>query len=234
MSTFSVEKFLKMPIKRQHKHAARLLKKSFEKDTSMNDYLKVTKKMCLPPLNTKEEVANRFHFHVKQAGIELSESEFLCIKKNDRSHGATFLPIDIYLDNLRSAHNVGSIIRTVEAFRLGEVYCGGSTPFHKKVEKTSMQAHLDVIIHKNQDLDNLTKRPIIAIETAVGAHKISQFKFPKTFSLILGNEELGVSKKALDTADFVVEIPLFGKKNSINVATAFAIVANQIRFLHPI
>jgi tRNA G18 (ribose-2'-O)-methylase SpoU len=58
---------------------------------------------------------------------------------------------------------------------------------------------------------------------------LSDFIFPASFTLILGNEEYGISNESLKLADYIVEIPLFGAKNSLNVACAFAIAASQIR-----
>lgn len=234
MTPFTLEKFSSMPIKRQHKHAARLLRECIENNSSLEFYNVATQNMLLPAITTQEEMMDRFHFHTKQADIELSESELLIVRKKDARTGASYLPIDIYLDNLRSAHNVGSIIRTTEAFRLGEIYCGGNTPSHQKIKKTSMNTHQDVVVHENMTLESLTKRPVIAIETASSAIKLPEFIFPDSFSLILGNEELGISTKGLQLADVIVEIPLFGKKNSLNVATAFAIIANHIRNAKPL
>jgi tRNA G18 (ribose-2'-O)-methylase SpoU len=72
-------------------------------------------------------------------------------------------------------------------------------------------------------------RPIIALETSDEAAPIDGFDFPPSFSLVLGNEEYGVSDEALTLAESLVEIPLLGTKNSLNVACAFAIAAAAIR-----
>ncbi len=54
-----------------------------------------------------------------------------------------------------------------------------------------------------------------------------------SFTLLLGNEETGLSAHALSQADIILKIPMFGYKNSLNVGCAFAIVANQVRIQHP-
>lgn len=229
MSVFTEEKFLLLTKKRQHKHAARILRRIIEENASLDEYSAIETAFDLPPLLSLEQIADRFHFHMHHAEIELSEAELLSVKKGDHQTGADFLEVDIFLDNLRSAHNVGSIIRIAEAFRLGDIYCGGYTPSHEKVHKSSMKAHHDVVIHREKSINDLIKRPLIAIETAENAIALNEFAFPESFSLILGNEELGVSQEGLKAADYIIEIPLYGKKNSLNVATAFAIVANHIR-----
>lgn len=71
-------------------------------------------------------------------------------------------------------------------------------------------------------------RPFIALETSDDAIPVSDFIFPETFTLILGNEEYGISEETLAEVDMLVEIPLVGKKNSINIACAFAVAAERI------
>ena len=90
-----------------------------------------------------------------------------------------------------------------------------------------MGSHLFVHAHKNADLNTL-KRPIIALETCDKALSLYDFLFPTSFTLVVGNEEYGCSDESLILADFIVEIPLRGHKNSLNVANALAIAANEI------
>lgn len=140
------------------------------------------------------------------------------------------LPFDIYLDTLRSAHNVGSILRTVEAFQLGAVHLGGYTPGleHNQVLIASMGASDWVTVHRHTPLNEL-KRPLIAFETTLTATPLPQFSFPPEGTLIFGNEKYGCSETILTHADYIVSIPLFGRKSSLNVANAFAIVAAFLR-----
>ena len=91
-----------------------------------------------------------------------------------------------------------------------------------------MGTSTEVPTTKNASLKNLP-RPLIALETAPLAPSIYDFSFPPTFTLLLGNEEYGLSRESLDQADQLVQIPLQGSKNSLNVACAYAIVAAEIR-----
>jgi tRNA G18 (ribose-2'-O)-methylase SpoU len=77
-------------------------------------------------------------------------------------------------------------------------------------------------------------RPLIVLDTSDEAIPLGEFLFPSEFTLILGNEEYGVSDEALQIADYLVEIPLVGVKNSLNVACAFAIAADKIRSMKSI
>ena len=140
------------------------------------------------------------------------------------------MPAAIYLDNVRSAYNVGSILRTAEALRIGAVYFSEKTPFidNEKVQRTAMGAAEIVPVHRGIPLSSLP-RPLIALDTSDEATPVSEFLFPSAFTLILGNEEYGISDEALMLADHLIEIPLLGAKNSLNVACAFAIAAAAIR-----
>ena len=71
--------------------------------------------------------------------------------------------------------------------------------------------------------------PLIALETMETAPSIFDFEFPESFTLLLGNEERGLKESTLQAAHHVVQIPLTGSKNSLNVAAAFAIAAANIQ-----
>ena len=90
--------------------------------------------------------------------------------------------------------------------------------------RTAMGAAALVPCFRNVLLNDLP-RPIIALDTSDEAISLNDFIFPASFTLVLGNEEYGISDAALRLADILVEIPLFGVKNSLNVACAFAIAA---------
>ncbi|VHO04238.1 tRNA (guanosine(18)-2'-O)-methyltransferase [Candidatus Rhabdochlamydia sp. T3358] len=124
---------------------------------------------------------------------------------------------------------MGSIIRTVEAFLLGPICFAKQIPYidNLKVQKTSMFTFDKVTCHQNRPLEQLPK-PLIALETIPNAPSLFDFTFPKEFTLLLGNEEYGLSDQALSMADQAVQIPLYGFKQSLNVASAFAIVAAVI------
>lgn len=214
-------KFRSLSPKLQHKHAAQLLKRLFQEKLSFDSYEKIAEWMNLSPL---EDVEERYTFHIRLAGIEYDFPS----RHYDRLNAEEYLPINIYLDSLRSAYNVGSIIRTTEAMRLGTLHFGNNTPTpnNPKVEKTAMGCAVPFFI--NTPLEEL-RRPLIAIETTEKAIPLYTYTFPNSFSLLLGNEARGLSKACLTSADEVVQIPLYGSKNSLNVSIAFAIIAYEIR-----
>ena len=183
-----------------------------------------------------ETIADLYHHHAKMAEVSFKEHNLLPqmitpsqVIIGDKKEGEPFLPIDIYLDRLRSAHNIGSIIRTTEAFRLGKVIFSKEMidASSKQIQDTSMGASEWVACEKTSDLSTL-KRPLIALETVEGAPAYFDFTFPPSFTLALGNEEQGLSSEVLEKADICIQIPLWGRKNSLNVASAFSIVAGEI------
>ncbi|MCB1175778.1 MAG: hypothetical protein KDK39_19540, partial [Leptospiraceae bacterium] len=147
---------------------------------------------------------------------------------------------DIWLWNLRSAWNAGAIVRTIECLGLGSVWLIGHSPGpdHKAFTAAAMGCenrvrinHLDTINEAKSRLTQMRSRtPIVALETGTQSIPIQQFTWPRHGILLLGNEELGLPDAALQLASARVAIPMFGRKASLNVASAFAIAASQIRF----
>lgn len=179
---------------------------------------------------TAEEIELRFHSHSLASGRGLAEADFLQLSIGDRTTAEEWLNIHTYLDGLRSCHNVGSILRTVEAFRLGPVYFSGDMmpKNHPQLQKTSMGAWQHVTIKQNEE----PPRPWIALETVPEAPPFNEWIYPVGCSLIVGNEERGINNDLLKRADAVVTIPLAGYKNSLNVANAFAILAAEVAMQH--
>lgn len=228
--SFTKDKFTALPSKLRHKHAAKILKGVHEGTHSLQEYLQLATWLGYPPIDQAvRALDDRYHEHLRAACIELREYDFL-LPKTDRLTNEPFLPIDIYLESLRSAHNVGSILRTTEAFRLGTLHFAGHTPIPTgdKVKKSAMGTEASVPTIFESGIDCLRK-PIIALEITKEAMDLYTYQFPTSFSLMLGNEALGLSDNALKQADYTLKIPLTGGKNSLNVAAAFAIVAYEIR-----
>ena len=227
--------FLRFSERYRNKLGARLLRLFYEKKEPrlLVLYRRVEEWSGLPRLPEEDfnTFSDRYHMHLEKAKITLKEHDLLfpAFHKMDHASEAPCLDVAIYLDNLRSAFNVGSILRTTEAFRLGKVCFGKTTPYidNLKVQKTSMCTHDKVVCERVGSFADLP-RPLIAMETAEDAPSIFDFEFPETFTLMLGNEEYGLSEEALSQRDAIVRIPLYGFKNSLNVASAFAIAAGVI------
>ncbi len=239
--TFTKKKFLKLEDKQKHKKCCEILRFIYEK-LLLKQYvlhlLKHYNEICswlnIDNFNSQDlkKIADRYHFHLNQANISLKEHNLLPSLKtiDGNNNQLPFLQNAIYLNGLRSAYNVGNIIRTAEALRIGSVYFDEKTPFidNEKVQKTSMGAYQLTNCFKKFKIEDLP-RPFIGLDTSKDAISIYDFIFPNTFTLILGNEEYGISDDFLKTLDYLIEIPMLGFKNSINVSCAFSICANEIR-----
>lgn len=227
--------FLSYPPSKRHRLIAKLLCKL---------YIEPSKEELLPLLHRLEGylgllptpldlsiIADQYHWHMARFRPTNETPKVLPeVRRLDkRSSSYPFLPLDIYLEDLRSGYNVGSIFRTTEAFRLGTLHLSPRCPppTHKEVLKTALGATSVVPYEMNSSLSKL-KRPLLALETVEGAYSYSSYNYPKEFSLLIGNEEIGLSSSLLEQADAVIEIPLYGNKNSLNVASAFAIIASHI------
>lgn len=224
---FSKNKFLSLSPAARHKKCFELIKKGL-----FQHYAVLCSWLELAPIDSSslELVEERFHYHMKQAGIALREADFLIVSTKDKEEAKEWLGVWTYLDSLRSAHNVGSIVRTVEAFRLGPIRLSPSmliAPDHPQVEKTSMGSLRHVDIQKTFSFEELP-RPWVALETAPEAPSIFEFPLTAPCTLIVGNEERGVSQEIRHQSDVILQIPLRGRKNSLNVSCAFAIAASKV------
>ena len=167
---------------------------------------------------------------------EANRNEWL--RNHDRTlselpFASTRFPLTLVLDNVRSAHNVGNLLRAAEAARCERVFCCGITPTppHPSVLKTAMGS-ADYVPSEHSPstlkvVQQLQARGVSvwAAETCPGRSiDLRESELPSPLALVLGNELIGVDTKVLAQCDGVVEVPLFGVKNSLNVATAGTIV----------
>jgi len=155
------------------------------------------------------------------------------------------MSVIIILDNIRSAHNVGSIFRTADAFGITEIYLCGTSPTpidkfnrpRKDIAKVSLGAEKTVtwryFVSSLRAVNVLRKKgvKILSIEQSEGSADISDIKMYQNadIALVFGNEVEGVSSKILRVSDKIFEIPMRGKKESLNVSVAFGIVVAEIQ-----
>lgn len=154
--------------------------------------------------------------------------------------------LHLVIDNLRSAHNVGSVFRTADAFRLCHIHLCDRTPTppHKGIHKTALGATESVNwTHHASTLDavaSLKSRGIKVVcleqtKNSVLLDALCGSLHPnEEVALVLGNEVSGVDQAVIDASDGAVEIPQLGTKHSLNVAvsTGIAIWAISRKLLH--
>ena len=139
----------------------------------------------------------------------------------------------IIAHNIRSLHNVGSIFRSCDAFGVSKVYLTGYTgaPPDPKISKVALGAEQFVPWEQSKSLVRLIKKlraqdvRIAALENNVNYKTISLAKYKPKFplALIMGEETRGHTKKILDLMDDIIEIPMHGQKESLNVSVACGI-----------
>lgn len=185
-----------------------------------------------------ESISDRIHLHRCAMGAIVRDPDLLeTIQTNDLSMSSlqTVFQCHLALDGLRSLFNVGSIFRTCDATGFTSIILG-NTPGkeHPAVQKTAMGSHKWVEQEKTTDLaqtliekkDNGFK--IIGVDTIKGARPFYDMPWEDKTILVFGNEEYGISSHVRTSCDDFVHIPMFGKKNSINVANAVAVICFQV------
>ena len=152
----------------------------------------------------------------------------------DEFKQADKLPLIVVLDNVRSMHNVGSVFRTGDAFRIEAVYLCGitSTPPMSEIHKTALGAE-DSVTWKYFDtaleaVETLKAEgyEVYSVEQAHGSTMLQNFTpiNNKKYAVVLGNEVKGVHQEVIDASDGCLEIPQFGTKHSMNVSVTGGII----------
>lgn len=141
--------------------------------------------------------------------------------------------VSVLLDNVRSMHNVGSILRTCDAFRISEVILCGitGTPPHREIAKTALGADRSVNWRYAADAATALRElkeqgaQLFAVEQTKESVSLESFLPPSAHCVyIFGNEIDGVSTDVLEICDVCIEIPQAGTKHSLNVSVAAGIV----------
>lgn len=155
----------------------------------------------------------------------VSEEDFKLQKK---------FPIIVILNDIRSLNNIGSFFRTSDVFNVEKIYLCGITaiPPHRDIQKTALGATETIEWEYRQSIDELitelkaTGISICSIEQTEKTtllneiHTLSDTKF----ALVFGNEVNGVDQKVIDSSNYIIEIPQFGTKHSLNVSVCAGVV----------
>lgn len=160
--------------------------------------------------------------------------------------------IVIIAHDLRSTHNVGSLLRTAEGLGVQHVYLTGYTPYpleqndtrlphlaqkiHKAIQKTALGAEISQAWSHHTDVNELLKRlkhdefTLVALEQSSDSVQLPDWSPPEKVALLLGREVEGIEPGLLKQMDKIVEIPMSGKKESFNVVQAAAMAMYHLRF----
>jgi 23S rRNA (guanosine2251-2'-O)-methyltransferase len=160
------------------------------------------------------------------------------------------MSVSLIVHDIRSCHNVGSLLRTAEGLGVQHVYLTGYTPYpilendtrlphirnkiHAQIHKTALDAEDIVSWSHHEDIQevlNLLRQDnyqIAALEQSANSTPLPQYKPTSNTALLLGREVEGIDEHLLSKADVVLEIPMIGKKESFNVVQAAAMALYQM------
>lgn len=144
----------------------------------------------------------------------------------------------VILDNIRSAHNVGSIFRTADGAGVSKIFLCGYTPapvdrfgrINAEIAKTSLGATESVLWEAREDIDALVQElqkegvQVVAVEQTDRSVDYRTYTMNSDTAFVFGNEVDGVQNSTCAVADAVLEIPMLGKKESLNVAVSAGVI----------
>lgn len=154
--------------------------------------------------------------------------------------------------DIRSTHNVGSLLRTAEGLGVTRVYLTGYTPYPKKpsdprlphiaqkltnqIHKTALGAEISQTWDQADTIEPLLKKlksegySIVGLEQTQKSVPLPEYSPPQKLALLLGREVEGIEPDLLKQLDETLEIPMFGNKESFNVVQAAAMCLYHLRF----
>jgi len=148
----------------------------------------------------------------------------------------------LVLHNLRSVYNVGSIFRTADAAGIKQIFLTGTTPApidrfgreRKDLAKVALgaQNYVNWQTGNLKDIIDVLRKDnfkILALEQDENSVPYNKKQNSNKLALLVGNEPQGLDKESLSCADEIIEIPMHGKKESLNVAVATAIAIFKLK-----
>ncbi len=154
--------------------------------------------------------------------------------------------------NIRSTHNIGSLLRTADGLGINKVYLTGYSPYptlkndkrmphlakkiNAQISKTALGAEKSVAIEQSDNIMSVIKQlhiggfEVCALELDSKATNLPDYKPINNVAIIVGREVEGIEPEVLKVADKILQIPMFGKKESFNVSVAAAIALYHLRF----
>lgn len=183
-----------------------------------------------------------YHKIYEISGSSVKEEDFIVFNKDkDIIRVKNNHLITLVLDNIRAPFNVGAFFRIADAIGADKIYLCGITPLpdNNKVKRTAMKTDEYIDWQYEKYTSELIMRlkkdsnKIISVETtskSIGYNSINYNQFDKTV-FIFGNEEFGIEYPVLRMSDYIVSIPMYGKKNSLNVSVSAGIILYNYLFL---
>jgi RNA methyltransferase, TrmH family len=198
----------------------------------LKNYINLTRQSSIRDRDGIRRMCNDIRYGLQQFfQIEPADWDFQDFATGRLEQGKRkIMPFQVFLEDLRSPFNVGSIFRTAESFGAERILMTPAvpTPGNKRVQRTAMGC-ADIIPWEQKEISSFAGMPgVFVLET--GGTSIDAFQFPAEGIVIIGSEELGVSPEAIEIANRSagrVTIPTYGAKGSLNVSVAFGILMHR-------
>lgn len=162
------------------------------------------------------------------------------------------MQISVIAHNIRSTHNAGSLFRSCDGFGVAHLYLSGYTPYpklpadprlphirdklHAQIHKTALGAEATVPFSYHEDVHELITSlkgtcRLVALEQSPSSIPLPVFDTSATSHLVLllGEEVNGVPEDLLESCEAIVEIPMYGRKESLNVSVAAAVALYSMK-----
>lgn len=145
----------------------------------------------------------------------------------------------VVLDNIRSAHNVGSVFRTSDSFKIDKIWLCGicAVPPSAEIHKSALGAEDSVEWEHVQDTMEAIRKlkedgyTVVSAEQTARSLMLDEFvpEKDRKYAVVFGNEVAGVSQEVVDASDFALEIPQYGTKHSLNVSVSVGVILWHFR-----
>ena len=138
--------------------------------------------------------------------------------------------------DIRSCENIGALFRTADALGVHKIWLTGYTPAppDPKIQKTALGAENAVVFEKHEDIEQVLKQldeegfTLVGLELGAESVDIRSYAPPDKIALLLGTETTGIPPSLIERCDHLIQIPMHGVKESMNVTIAAAIASYAI------
>ena len=195
------------------------------------DLLSLIEKRNLKIIYKEKAELDRFAKNNHQ-GIIMDVEDFSYVSLDEITKGENSKIV--ILDHLEDPHNLGAIIRTVEASGIDGIILpkDRSVSVNETVMKTSVGALYNVkicqVVNLNQTIKKLKSLGYWIIGTDMNGSNYQEFNYPEKTALVIGSEGFGMSRLVKEACDYVVSIPMNGKINSLNASVAAGIMIYEL------
>ncbi len=169
--------------------------------------------------------------------VKVTDADILSVDLTADAPIAPRMPLTVIADNFRSAINVGTLFRVSDCFGVQDAILCGYTPDPNDGRAKQAALGAEAWVPHTRVLRTLEAiraqqakgAQVIALETVEGAQTLETWEWTFPCAIALGSERFGLDPDVVQACDRVMRIPMYGRKNSLNVVMAFTLVAHAAR-----